>query len=98
MLRSDTRPRNRPLWKSNSIHRGAIAPFTGGQPVHCFSLRSAADGLVFPLCETSLVCCPRLIQCDGYGSFVWLSDLLMNGANRSIGIGRMVVVLCSLEI
>ena len=52
----------------------------------------------FPLCETSLVCCPRLIQCAGYGSFVWLSDLLMNGANRSIGIGRMVVVLCSLEI
>jgi hypothetical protein len=35
----------------------------------------------------------------GYGSFgVWLSDLLINAANRSIGIGRMVVVLCSLEI
>src|SRR5260370_32850198 len=29
---------------------------------------------------------------------VWLSDLLMNAANRSIGTGRMVVVLCSLEI
>jgi hypothetical protein len=40
-----------------------------------------------------------VIQCAGYGSFgVWLSDLLMNGANRSIGTGRMVVVLCSLEI
>jgi LysR substrate binding domain len=37
--------------------------------------------------------------CAGYGSFgVGLSDLLVNGANRSIGIGRMVVVLCSLEI
>jgi hypothetical protein len=40
-----------------------------------------------------------LIRCAGYGSFgVGLSDLLMNGANRLIGIGRMVVVLCSLEI
>jgi hypothetical protein len=40
-----------------------------------------------------------VIRCAGYGSFgVGLSDLLMNGANRSIGIGRMVVVLCSLEI
>jgi hypothetical protein len=40
-----------------------------------------------------------LIRCVGYGSFgVGLSDLLMNGANRLIGIGRMVVVLCSLEI
>ena len=41
----------------------------------------------------------RLIRCAGYGSFgVWLSDLLINGANRLIGIGRMVVVLGSLEI
>jgi hypothetical protein len=41
----------------------------------------------------------RLIRCAGYGSFgVGLSDLLINGANRLIGIGRMVVVLCSLEI
>ena len=39
------------------------------------------------------------VRCAGYSSFgVGLSDLLMNGANRSIGIGRMVVVLCSLEI
>jgi hypothetical protein len=39
-----------------------------------------------------------LIRCGGYGSFGgWLSDL-MNGANSSIGIGRMVAVLCSLEI
>src|SRR2546423_6157914 len=53
----------------------------------------------FPLCETSLLCCWRLIRCAGYGSFgVGLLDLLMKGANRSIGIGRMVVVLCSLEI
>ena len=53
----------------------------------------------FPFCETSLLCCPRLIQCAGYDSFgVRLSDLLVNGANRSIGTGRMVVVLCSLEI
>ena len=28
----------------------------------------------------------------------WLSELLVNGANRLIGIGRIVVVLCSLEI
>jgi hypothetical protein len=52
----------------------------------------------FPLCETSLLC-SRLIQCAGYGSFgAALSDLLMNGAKRSIGTGRMVVLLCSLEI
>src|SRR5262245_41520996 len=41
----------------------------------------------------------RPTRCAGYGSFgVWLSDFLINGANRLIGIGRMVVVLCSLEI
>jgi len=51
------------------------------------------------LCETSLLYCPRLIQCAGYDSFgVRLWDLFMNGANRSIGTARMVVVLCSLEI
>ena len=50
----------------------------------------------FPLCETR---CPRLIQCSGYGSLgVRLSDLLVNGAIRLIGTGRMVVVLCALEI
>ena len=52
----------------------------------------------FPLCETSLLYCPRLIQSAGYDSFgVRLSDLLVNGANRLIGTGSMVVVLCSLE-
>ena len=54
---------------------------------------------VFLYGRLPLFCCSRLIRCVGYGSFVaGLSDLLMNGANRSIGIGRMVVVLCSLEI
>jgi hypothetical protein len=39
----------------------------------------------FPLCETSLLYCPRLIQCAGYDSFgVRLWDLLVNGANRLI--------------
>jgi hypothetical protein len=48
---------------------------------------------------TLAVVSESLIRCAGYGSFgVGLSDLLMNGANRLIGIGRTVVVLCSLEI
>ena len=52
------------------------------------------------LCQTSLLSrrASDSIRCAGYGSFgVWLSDLLINGANRLIGTGRMVVVLCSLE-
>jgi hypothetical protein len=47
----------------------------------------------FAVCETSLVCCPRLFECASYDSFgIWLSKRLMNGANRSSGTGRMVVV------